>query len=375
MADIVKILSFHPFSLYANGGGNRILRRLYQGHEHQVFSLVVEGAWTKPQTGSITEKIVYASPITRRWMRWYLRDGIIWLREKAFKFWTINRLRKAAREIPYDVIHVVHHGPFSAALCTGEFCNSKKLWVSFHDHFSTTHSSFEDSKKLWKMADRRLVISEELGTEYQRLFGGLDYEIITDGVENDEISGPIKEDPMPYVVYFAGLLHIAYRPLFMVLADALDLLVKKGILFKLILRGTQHIEFLDNRSFEVEYRPTSLNNAELKAELDAASILYLPIKFTVSDFYLFSLSTKMIGYLGGKGAILYHGPRDSAACNLLVNSNAAISCNTLDVNDFVDCINNIMINGNYISNNAKILAKKTFNLAAIRKRFWQQKDS
>jgi len=189
---MVKILSFQPFSLYSNGGGNRILRRLYQGHEDEVFSLAVAGTGSKPQTGRIVEKTVYASPLTRRWMRWYLRDGIIWLRQNAFKFWTIKRIRTAAREIPYDVIHVVDHGPFSAALCTGEFCDEKNLWVSFHDHFSTTYSSFANSKKLWGMANRRLVISEELGTEYQRLLGRLDYEIITDGVKKDEISLPKK---------------------------------------------------------------------------------------------------------------------------------------------------------------------------------------
>ena len=37
----MKILSFHLFSLYSNGGGSRILRRLYQGRESQVISFVV----------------------------------------------------------------------------------------------------------------------------------------------------------------------------------------------------------------------------------------------------------------------------------------------------------------------------------------------
>jgi hypothetical protein len=38
----LKLLTYQPFSLYSNGGGNRILRRLFKGREADVISLVIE---------------------------------------------------------------------------------------------------------------------------------------------------------------------------------------------------------------------------------------------------------------------------------------------------------------------------------------------
>lgn len=368
----MKLLSFQPFSLYENGGGNRILRRLYNNKESQVTSLAVVGFSSTPKKGNINETIITAKPATQRWMRWYLRDTVIWLRESAFKFWTINRIRKAAKDITYDVLHVVNHGPFSAALCNDDFCRGKQLWVSFHDHFSTTFSNFDDAKQLWSAADRRMVISKELGDEYQKLFGDKPYTIITDGVETSELSKPSIIKQTPIIIYFAGLLHLEYVELFKVLADALDVLTERGLKFKLILRGTQTIKFLNNRSFEVEYLPTTLNNPELKNELDSASILYLPIKFTTPDFYRYSLSTKMVGYLGGSGAILYHGPVDSAACAILKSAKAAVCCNTLKTEDMAESILNLVDSKNTASSAAKKLAVESFDMASIQKLFWQE---
>lgn len=357
--------------MYSNGGGNRILRRLYEGRENDVTTLVVEASAIKPHNGNIKETIVYATPVIQPWARWKLRNLLIWLRNKAFKPYTTNKIRRAAAEISYDVLHVVDHGPFATALCANEFCTKENLWVSFHDHFLTTHGTFEDSSLLWNMAKRRLVISNELGMEYQKLFGEKDYEIITDGVTEKEISETTTLGELPIVVYFAGLLHIDYLPLFNVLAGALDELSNQGYSFKLVLRGTQQIPFLQDRLFTTEYRPVTLNDTELKEELDASAILYLPIKFTQPYFYLYSLSTKMVGYLGAAGAILYHGPADSAACHLLQKNKAAI-CNTgLAVNKLSEDMLNLIANKTTITANAKLLAKERFNLAKIQNQFWQ----
>lgn len=367
----MKILSFHPFSLYSNGGGSRILRRLYEGKEDHITSLVVLENWSKPEKGKFEEIIIYASPVTRKWMRWYLRTWITWLRQRFFKFFTIARIRKAAKNISYDVIHVVQHGPFAAAICDPEFCKGKLLWVSFHDHYFSTNTTKKDAGKLWNNADRRLVISEEYGKEYQRLFGNKPYEIITDGVAPDEINTPSATIETPVVIYFAGLLHIAYVPLFEILANALDSLVKQGFTFKLLLRGTQRIDFFNDRQFEVDYLPLSFNNTELKAELNSASILYLPIKFNDNNFYLYSLSTKMVGYLGAKGAILYHGPGDSAACKLLQKADCAVCCTSLNETELEADIKNLLNNKIQLSQNAKVLAQKQFDLNDIQNRFWQ----
>lgn len=368
----MKLLSFQPFSLFRNGGGSRVLRRLYEGHESQIISLVVQEEIAPPmKPGNIPEIFVAAQPAPRRWMRWYLRTWTTWLRENAFRSLTIRRIRKEAQALSYDAIHVVNHSAFSSALCDESFCAGKPLWVSFHDHFTTTSTSATATMDLWNRADRRLVISPELGHEYQRLFGQKEFEVITDGVSAEEISTPNTNAPEVTSIYFAGLLHIEYLPLFEVLADALDKLTKEGFAFKLILRGTQQVKFLNNRSFQTEYRSDFISDLEVKKELDAATILYLPIKFSIRNFYLYSLSTKMISYLGGSGAILYHGPEDSAACKLLQKTDSAICCTSLQTSELCAAIKCPISEINWVSHYAKVLANNEFCLVNIQRRFWQ----
>jgi hypothetical protein len=368
----MKILSYQSFSLYANGGGNRILRRLYQGHEADVVSLAIEAGYYRTVTGAIEEKIIPAIPLRRPWMKWRSRDVATWIREKPLKQYTMNRIRQEASVIDCDVVHIMSCGPWSTALCNDKLLARKELWMSAHDHFTTTQCPLKDAALLWKRAHRRLVISPELGNEYQRLFGQLPYELITDGVLEHEISAPAETMQEPYIIYFAGLLHIEYIPLFRVLANALDLLSKNGLSFKLVFRGTQQLPFLKGRSFETIYLPVCLDNDVLKKDLDAASILYLPIKFVDPDFYRYSLSTKMVGYLGAPGSILYHGPHDSAAGRLLAETRSAVSCFSLQVNDMVTSILHLINEKNTISSHAKELARNRFRLEDIQKCFWQE---
>jgi hypothetical protein len=369
----MRILSYQPFSLFANGGGSRILRRLYEGREPDIISLVIESYRKEIPEGNIREITLPAFPQMQKWHRWYYRDVVRWFRTKVFRQATINKIRKAASAIPFDVLHVVDQGIFVNALCTSSFSSGKKLWSSFHDHFSTNGGIFENTQVLWNMSDRRLVISRELGEEYQSLFGKKDFEVITDGLKEEEISevAPVGSNST-VTIYFSGLLHIDYYPLFETLAKSLDILSDNAKKYKLVLRGTQTLSFLENRKFEVEYLPFILDDKVLKQELDSAAILYLPIKFTVSDFYQFSLSTKMVGYLGGAGVILYHGPGDSAACKLLKQDSAAITCTTVEANELVEAIKKAASkDATCISQNAKQLAKREFLIATIQRRFWQ----
>ena len=368
----MKLLSYQPFSLYETGGGSRILRRLYEGHEAQVTSLFVKFFEGKPVRGSIEEKHVTIFPLVKPWMRWHVRSWAMNLQVNAFKAFTEKAICSAARKLHYDVIHVVNHGAFSTTLCDDVARSGKVLWASFHDHFSINGSCFAEAERLWNQASRRLVISETMGEEYASLFGQKKYELITDGVLPHELSTPAAANNDSTIFYFAGLLHHDYLPLFSTLADALNILAKQGKNVRLVLRGTQRVDFLENRSFTVEYRPVTLNQAELKKELDAATVLYLPIKLTNPDFYLYSLSTKMVGYLAAPGAILYHGPKDSAAGELLQQAEAAVCSETLDAQELVDSIKELLERGGKAySENAKELVREKFDLLQIRHTFWQ----
>ena len=140
---------------------------------------------------------------------------------------------------------------------------------------------------------------------------------------------------------------------------------------RLVLRGTQQLSFVENRAFITEYRTSFISDEAIKAEMDEAAIFYLPIKFSPPEFYLYSLSTKMVSYLGSPGAILYHGPANSAAGKMLDIANAAVSCNTLNVNDMVNAISALVQNTS-VSANAGKLAAEQFDMEAIRKQFWKE---
>lgn len=364
-----KLLSFQPYSLYCNGGGSRILRRLYGEKETDVCSIVIANEY-QDYRGPIREKVVNAFPTTKRWMRWKLRNIAAWLRYNVFRGMSTGKILRAAKTIDFDILHIVDHGLFSTALCDHAIRKQKQIWVSFHDHFYTC-SSYEQTKLLWVTADRRLVISENLGKEYMRLFGEKSYEIMTDGVLKEEISKPLKKTNDPVKIYFAGLLHVDYLPVFDTLAEALDRLAKSGCRITLVLRGAKEIPSLNNRLFTTEYRPVTLAEKILKEELDEADILYLPIKFTTPAFYKYSLSTKMVGYLGAAGTILYHGPADSALCNLLERRKAAVCCTSLNPDDVFNSIQQIFSCGLTFSMNAKELAKTRFCLEGKRRQFWQ----
>ena len=366
----MKILSFQPCSIYVNGGMGRLLRRIYEGHEDEITCLSIIQQAKQKKFGNINEVIVTQFPLHRTWMRWKVRNLFIFFREKLFKNFTVWKLINEARKIEFDVLHVINHGNLSTSFCKNSFLKGKKLWTSFHDHFLTIGSSFENTKLLWCTSDRRLVISVELGLEYQKLFGIKDFELITDGVRANEISKPnlLKKDEIE--IYFAGLLHLEYYPLFLVLAETLDLLADQKSI-TLTLRGTGKLKILENRKFKINYRRDFISDAEIKKEMDKADILYLPIKFSVPEFYLFSLSTKMVGYLGAAGNILYHGPADSAACTLLKKSNAAVMCNSLNKYEMLKSINTMLNNDIEIKQNAVKLALEMFDIDLIQKKFWK----
>jgi hypothetical protein len=364
----MKILSLIP--LYQNGGASRLLRRLYAGRESQIITLAVREQAFITKKGLIPEIDLPLFPVHAKWMRWKLRVLSSYLRNNVFFDFNSTKIRKAIMNIDFDVIHVINHGTFSNAFYDKNFYKNKKIWGSFHDHYRLC-STFDDANFLWNIADRRLVISKELGEEYVKTFGDKKFEIVTDGVGSDELSIPkTHENTKQITIYFAGLLHLEYYPLFEVLADALDIVCEKQKTFKIILRGTQELNLLSNRKFDVEYRKDFVSDKEIKLELDKASILYLPIKFSTPDFYLYSLSTKLISYLGASGTILYHGPYDAAAHNLLKDNNAALSCLTLEINDMVIQLKNMMHINNDISGSAKRLASTSFDLTNIQERFW-----
>ena len=365
-----KILSFQPFSLFNNGGGPRILRRLVEGREDEVvfFSLV----WKVPKSTAPYQQISYMLlPPHRSWLRSFVRTFVTYLRDRVMRQFNIRRIQARVAREKFDILHVLDHNSYSDILTEQMKQRNIPIWASFHDHFDTTGSNRGITESLWKNASKRMVISEEMGRYYGELFGKQDYTIVTDGLKPSEVS-PAKTtmDPKNFTIYFGGLVHLDYYEIFEAFCKALDMLQKQeGAKIKLILRGTQRLSFLNGSDLDVDYRPFSIDSEVLRLEMDASDILYLPIKFNDADFYKYSFSTKLVGYLGACGNIFYHGPADAAAAQFLERHNCGVISDTLEPSKIIVDMKKATGNFSY-SENAKKVAREEFQLKIMQDRFF-----
>lgn len=365
-----RILSFQPFSVLGNGGGPRILRRLVEGREDEVvFFSFADSKKVVPSKIKEIPFILY--PIQRSWMRSFLRTFFFNIRHRVLFNSHIKRLKNEVSKLDFDVLHILDHSIYSGALLDVAKAKNVPVWVSFHDHFKSTASSGIVTGELWKYSSKRMVISDEIGKHYSELYGAKDYIIVTDGLKQNEIS-PAKNSfsTNTLKVYFGGLLHLEYYELFESFHKALELFSKnKNRKVSLILRGTQNLDFLNNSKLEIEYRPFSIDNEVLRLEMNDADLLYLPIKYTDVEFYLYSFSTKMIGYLGASGNIFYHGPKEAAAAIFLEKNNCGIICDSLNIDEIESCLQKSLSEFTY-SENAKKIAHERFEMGKMQEMFF-----
>ncbi|MCW3094232.1 MAG: hypothetical protein JWP81_5301 [Ferruginibacter sp.] len=365
------VLSFQNFSIADNGGGSRILRRLIEEKQENVlFFSVVDGRITKIDS-SYKEIKLGLFPSQRKWMRSYLRDISYFLRNTIFFHYNKWRIQSQVEMLHFDVLHIVDHGNYSNILTEWAVKKNIPIWASFHDHFKTTGGFKYVSRDLWKFATKRMVISKEMGALYSDLFGEEPYSIVTDGLKELEISSSkslAKSDRL--TIYFAGLIHIAYYPLFKSFCSALEILLKqKDIKISFILRGTQKLEFLNACSFDIDYRPFTLDNDMLKEEMNGSDVLYLPIMYKNEYFYKYSFSTKMVGYLGASGNVFYHGPGEAAAANFLERYKCGVICDSLEPTVILEKLLMCISDSSY-SSTAKKVAEEHFSLKNMQQLFW-----
>jgi hypothetical protein len=278
-------------------------------------------------------------------------------------------------------IHAVAHGglDFSHAFDVAE-----KLDVPFflhvHDDFLYSarvrgRAAARAISRVWLGAAARFVISDQLGQEYQRRYGTADYVVITDGIERIA-SLPPSRVPGKLRVYFMGLFHLEYEPNLGAFAHALGELtmdvamqMRCGSLRPGILREVNFIRVLP---FAEE--------SEIERDLGEADLLYLPLPFDDAhrSFVRFSLSTKLVTYLGSGVPIFYHGPIQSAVGELLAKNDAAVICDSLEGAQVVRMLRRFVDDpgmGYDIATRALAFARENFSLPQIREKFWGTIDS
>ena len=183
----------------------------------------------------------------------------------------------------------------------------------------------------WEGAAARFVISEALGREYCRRYGEREFHVVTDGLTQLE---PLRQTVMTgqLRIYFMGLFHVGYEKNLRALLEGISILERKRpeVRVSVTLRCEHVRPQILAGTKEVTLLPFA-DEAQVQRDMREADLLYLPLPFGEEhvNFARFSLSTKMVTYLGSGLPILYHGPRTAAAFDLLTAHGAAIPLTTL----------------------------------------------
>src|ERR1051326_3704639 len=171
-----------------------------------------------------------------------------------------------------------------------------------------------------------------------------------------------------------GLFHLANELKLRALLDGISIFQRARPTPKVRLRC--RCEYIRPHVFKdtdpVEVLPFS-TEAQIDRDLENADLLYLPMPFGTEheSFVRYSISTKMVTYVGSGVPILYHGPTGSAAFELLSQNQAAIMVTTLEPREIAVALESFVRHGGKdVAANATELAQRQFMLADQRKRFW-----
>lgn len=368
------VASVQAFGLRSPGGGPRILRALFEDHEDEVLSVCTDPR-LPPAAGKFLEAHLPLRPRLGR-LEATRANRLMPAIDLAYGGRFARELRLLCEAVSARTIHGVAHSlDFVYAHKVAEEMGLPFL-LSVHDDLrSIFHGrvfrshALQGLERAWRRADRCYVISEALGEEYVRRYGKREYAVVTDGLTQVH---PARTRAAGSVsVYFAGLMHLSYR-------RNLEAMLQGVALYR---RRHGHADVtLRCGGLDKDWRVTDIpvtvlpfaDESAVEADLEQASLLYLPLPFdaTYDDFVRFSLSTKLVTYLGSGLPILYHGPAHSAAARLLMQHDAAVIVSTLDPHDICDGILKACNNSGRIVASARRLATAQFRIAEQQRVFW-----
>ncbi len=369
------IIFVQPFSLGSAGGGPRILRSLLESAPRPWRSISSSPGKPKPWPGeSHLPSRPSWGPIEHSRLAGLARSST-----KLFAPYFRARLKAFCRQIDACAIHALPHtgGDFAEAHTVARELGLP-LFISVHDdlaYTSTTPSSAREAamQKAWSEATARFVISDALGREYCRRYGERPFQIVTDGLTS---LSPLRaaDSANRLRIYFMGLFHMGYEKNLRAFLEAIALYEKAhpDVAVTLTFR-CEHIR----AQILAGVKPVTVlpfeNEEQVQRDLEAADLLYLPLPFgdEHQNFSRFSLSTKMVTYLGSGLPILYHGPTSSAAFQLLQKDAAALFCTTLSPEEIARTLDQITpLERRAAASNALRLARREFMLADQSRKFW-----
>lgn len=371
------IAFIQPFAVYASGGGSRILRALLET-DHPPALSIYTGFLPAPKSESIEEIELPIRPRFGRIERSRFQPRLMVLNrvfEPSFK----AKLRRLVRDRGIQAFHIIPHGyDVIGAVSVAEEMGLP-YFINVHDDLEYLSSGLPWSARMlaamavaWRNAKGIYVISDAMGQEYSRRYGAREYQVVTDGLM-EVAPGPLPRPAKSLRIYFMGLFHYRYQPNLRALLDALKILrarhsdwniavtLRCGSIFGEIAPDDVAVTVLP-------FGPES----EVVKDMQSADLLYQPLPFGASsaNFGKFSLSTKLVTYLGSGLPILYHGPEYSAACALLQKRHAAVTCTSIDPDEIAKDIEVSMARRDEIVRNALALGHERFMLADQQRRFW-----
>jgi glycosyltransferase involved in cell wall biosynthesis len=373
-----KILFVQPFSLgTAGGGGARILRALLDRAPIGWLSVCCSPRRPRPWPNEthLPSRPSWGKIETSRFSRFPKMTTPLFAGSfrRRLKKLCENRSVRAIHTVPHSGIDFAHAQAVAREL-------SLPFFISLHDDLAYTAAAEVSSAVLepamrdaWLHADARFVISEALGREYSRRYGAKDYRIVTDGL-TEVREYRERPDPNAWRIYFMGLFHLDYELNLHAFLQALNIFEREhpGATTSVVCR----CEYIRPHVWK-GIRPISIlpfsDEAQIQRDMQSADLLYMPMPFgrEHENFARFSVSTKMVTYVGSGIPIIYHGPTASAAFDLLHQNHAAILLNTLDPSEIAKSLAGLTsARCSEVATNAGSLARREFMLADQTHEFW-----
>ena len=369
-----------PFELHGPGGGARILRSLLKDAPCQVLSIC-----TKPPTPQnldpeveihLPRRPFFGRIESTRLAKYLHINKLDLLLGNRFK----RRLKYVLRERNATAVHAIpHRMDFWYAFQVAQELGLP-YYLNVHDDltYNLQDTGFYLSRALdrlayvWPRADGRIVISEPMGEEYCRRYGDFAYEVVTDGLSGDIPAAPQSTTPGRLHVYFMGALHLTYHPNFQAMFEALERVqaTRPSLDVAFSSRGSMLPEH--DTPFPTHNLPFAPEE-EIQRDFERVDLLYLPLPFgeEYESFWRYSLSTKLITYLGSGVPILYHGPEEAAACRLLAEHDAALQVHSLNPEEIADTLLTSSASWKRVAHNGLELGRNRFRREDQRRRFWQ----
>ncbi len=365
-----------PYGLNSPGGGPRIFRSLLQDAPVPCLS-VCTSPQSPPQTAIAPEIHLPVRPHLGRLESTRLSRYFYPIEASLARRFE-DRLTQVCLDHKATGIHGLAHSlDFWYAYRVAQKLNLP-YYLTVHDDLAYALQNRLEQKfgmahigEAWANAAERFVISKEMGEEYCRRYGQKSWTIVTDGI-TDIPAAALPRLPKQLRVYFMGAIHLTYQANFCALLEALNRFQQCHLDWSVSLTIRGGVPFdLTSSTIPIKLLPWG-SQAEVAQDLDQIDALYMPLPFgkETETFTKYSLSTKMVTYLGSGLPILYHGPAIAAASQLLELHNAAILAHSLDPAIIKQSLEVTQPQMPQIVENALKLGRSQFTLEAVRSRFW-----